>query len=270
MQLLDAINQLKKEKNDSITERGLMEVIKPHRNEEQHIEAFTILLESLNNNDFQIIHESTELKIEINHVVGPRIAYLLCLGDYEESEISLMKNFIELDDNVLDIGAGMRLTSCYAAKLTNNEVIAVEPDARLHPLIIKNAQLNNASIIVIDGCISSNANSSVVDFYINHEEFWFSSLNKGKNKDHKPPKKIKVLQLENLLSKYQPTVLILDIEGAEKYLFNKKYNHMPNKIIIEIHFQILGSQQASEVINDLTNLGYRIHNIAGSSFAFIR
>jgi hypothetical protein len=67
---------------------------------------------------------------------------------------------------------------------------------------------------------------------------------------------------------FVPNVLIIDIEGAETYI---DFNQIPdsvNKILIEIHPDIIGRRAAYKVIENLIINGFEIEDSFETAWAF--
>lgn len=103
--------------------------------------------------DMVIEHPIYEFKCVLNRVVGPSASYLISCGRYSEDYLNSVRMFVEKGDKILNIGAGFGLAAVLGSMLSHELVIAVEPYALLHPIILKNAKENNLQIKPVHGCV---------------------------------------------------------------------------------------------------------------------
>jgi hypothetical protein len=109
-----------------------------------------------------------------------------------------------------------------------------------------------------------------VPFFV-ADEPWFSTLFVDSQRDT-PKHKVDVpaLDFRAILAKCMPTVLFVDIEGAERNLFAQPLPHLPRLIMVEIHYPFLGSVDATRVVRNVIDLGYRPLEVHGWTHVFER
>lgn len=170
-------------------------------------------------------------------------------GEYEQSEISIIKNTLGNEDKVLELGTGIGFVSAYCAKhIGSDRVFTYEGNPSLEPLIqelyVKN-KVNPHSAIALLG--SENGTKS---FYKNENSFLASSS------DITPDKRQVALQvaekkLNEVIDQLQPTYLIMDIEGGEYDIFKIINFQSIKKIQFELHPSVLRKEQIDFIFEKL-------------------
>ncbi len=257
------INSKKKE----IDSRGLMSYPICDEIEKAGISFFIHLFHVLNS-PFTIKHPLYDIILEINSLIGPRISWLLCIGDYETSEVELILKYVKKNDVVLELGGGVGLTTAVLATKTKKEVTVVEANKQLFPIIERQVALNGGQLNFEYGCVMGFHKEELTDFHI-HDEIWFSNVFTPDNISNKTVQ-VPVLYLDSLLNKYTPSVLVIDIEGAEKDLFKNPLSYYPEVIIIEIHTSYFGEQISSNIVSDIFLLNYKLIDFKGWNMVFKR
>lgn len=154
----------------------------------------------------------------------------LYLNSWESEEIKMLKEHLEEQDKVLEIGSCIGFLSIYVAqRITKGNLLSIEANPHLIPIINQNMKLNDVNFSV-NNCVVGE--KSFYDFYIN-ESIISSSL------EYKPglcAERIPGISFSLLLSKHSPNLLIIDIEGGEyELLENALTLQCVRKILIEFH-----------------------------------
>lgn len=249
-------------KRREIHGRGLMSYPVSSELEEHEVEAFARLFDVLDG-PITIRHPHVDLRLELGAVLGPRISYLIAIGDYELGDLELLDVHVAKGDRVVELGGGAGLTAAFNAKRTGNAVVVAEPDERLFPVIRRQVELNGGAVSFEHGVVMARSASSpsTIDFFID-EEIWFSSMKEaveahGLERSRKKVT-VPVLDVNAIFSKHTPTVAMIDIEGAERELFAAPLVHKPKKILIEIHSPHYGEKAAAETVQSIVDQGYRM------------
>ncbi|MFT7433705.1 MAG: hypothetical protein ACI9TY_001346 [Alphaproteobacteria bacterium] len=125
----DRINRQELSRNH----KGLNSPPEPLIDEEILIQGFATILNQ-SKNDIIIQHPLCPMQIILNKMVGARLGYLISCGDYIQQSLDMIHSYIAPSDSVLDIGAGLGLTTTLAAIKSENAITAVEPNKELHAL----------------------------------------------------------------------------------------------------------------------------------------
>jgi FkbM family methyltransferase len=260
------------EKRAEIGARALMSYPASSELETREVAAFQRLFDVLDG-PFIIRHPHVDFRFELGRLLGPRVSYLIAIGDYELTDLELLQTHLVTGDRVMELGGGAGLTAAVSAKVSGSPVVVVEPDDRLFPLIRRQVELNGGSVSFEHGAILSGPEvPRSVEFYLD-DEIWFSSMHASVDAHGERPRKrveVPALGLAPLLEKHRPTVVMMDIEGAERGLFAQRLAHLPRKILIEIHAPHYGERVAAEVVQSIVDLGYRFVDQKGWTYVFDR
>jgi len=193
-------------------------------------------------------------------VLSKKIIDSLANGSYEFYEARNLPYILQPGEVVLELGGGIGFLSTICAKDPRvKKVITVEANKRLIPLIKKTHLINGVAhkTLVINAVAEPNPKKDTIPFYI-REDFWASSTLPTPWAYEKVVN-VPVIDLNMLIKKYSPTLLIVDIEGKEADLFsifNKIYLKGVNKIYIEIHQEVLGREGVRQLFKKLTDMNY--------------
>ncbi|MDE0588448.1 FkbM family methyltransferase [Halocynthiibacter sp. C4] len=196
-------------------------------------------------------------------VITSRVKKKLELDFYETPEITGLSKFVRPSDTVLELGAGIGYVSTFLVKsLKVSEVVCVEANPVLCDYISELHTLNgvtNAGVLtgVMFPDDAAVPTSDTVPFFVT-EPFWSSSLTKPSTKSYKKIE-VPVYKLSKTIAKYEPTVLVCDIEGGEVDLFSKAELASVNYVFLELHTRVIGSRGVVKVFDDLHKLGFFYH-----------
>jgi FkbM family methyltransferase len=175
------------------------------------------------------IIKNNGILIRLADEIHPHIKSRIYENKYERREMLLLKKTLKSEDIVLDIGSGIGQTAILCAKITKKKVFAIEANPDLIPLISENAALNNVSIEIIHGAISTN--QGVADFYL-QDKFYASSLTPCEN-----ARKVSVplIPIDIFLKEAKPTYISMDAEGAEYDVLPHVTKSQVRAISVETH-----------------------------------
>ena len=182
-----------------------------------------------------------------------RVERALSKGGYVRQELQLIGALLELDDVVLEVGAGLGLVSTYCAKrLGSNRVFAFEADPDLEPCIRETYDLNGVEPH-LDMCAVGARAGRVTIFRDKH----LVSSSVGRRRGGTRPVEVPGKALNYVVHRYQPTLLIIDAEGAERDLFDGAQLPTVTRIVLELHDRVIGTQGTDRIRATLAGLGYR-------------
>ena len=185
----------------------------------------------------------------------------IVFGDYEIDENRILKETLDKEDVVLELGTGLGYNSIFAAKIINNKVTTFEANPNLIPLIRQNMEKNNVKFDLKNQVVlSKDLQKSALEFNV-VENFWSSSLKT--NVEDRIVEKVVVpsCQLSEILAVEHPTYLIVDIEGGEEDFFDDcgfLENSSIKKILLELHANIIGEEKCSMVIRNIIKSGFKM------------
>ncbi|WP_133489337.1 FkbM family methyltransferase [Aliiroseovarius marinus] len=181
-------------------------------------------------------------------------------GGYEKNESQALKRHLKPGDRVLDLGGGAGFVALQAARIVGAEnVTAVEASADMSKAIGANAVKNGfAEMQVVQGAVVPDGfTDDTVTFEV-LPGFWASSISEGGEKTRKASKLVTVpaLKFGDLQRRAQPTVISMDIEGAELDLASCAWWPETRIVIMEIHPERYGSHALRQLIKDMFSNGF--------------
>ena len=201
-------------------------------------------------------------------VISARILVTMLAGGYERGERRAVLEDLRPTDRVLELGAGFGAIAMWInAAMPEVPVTTVEANPALAPVIRQNFALNGCDARLIEGIASANGGSS--DFHL-AEHFWASSTNA--NRFTGPQVKLPNVDVNALIAEFDPTVLIIDIEGSEVDLIPALTLDGVRRIVVEIHPEMTTMAEYSGVFRTLLNAGFDIDRTlkTGEVFVFVR
>lgn len=196
-----------------------------------------------------------------DEVVSKKVFGNIVYGDYEIDENKILSETLTQNDVLLELGTGVGFNSIYAAKMNNNKVVTFEGNPRLIPLIKKNMKKNKVNFSLRNEIvISKNFNNTSSSFNV-VEDFWSSSLKEPIGGKIVEKVTVPTYNINNVIRDVKPTYLVVDIEGGEEDLFENcdflKWSSI-EKILLEMHADVIGEEQCFAVIKNIVQCGYKI------------
>lgn len=206
------------------------------------------------------------IKIPIGKHISTDILEYIYLGSYETYELHLVELNLCQDDVVMEIGAGIGLISSYCAhKIGSNRVFAYEANPELESPIYNTYSLNNISPHLEISLIGNQEGKQT--FYI-EPSFWRSSTRPTTHQAKAIDIPVKSFNKE--IKKINPSFLIIDIEGGEYELLKYADFYNVRKIMIELHPNLLNSEQIDFVKSKLNQAGFKINRkLSGNEELFL-
>lgn len=184
---------------------------------------------------------------------------------YEYCEMILLRKYLKKDDFVMGVGTGIGFLSAYCAKfLGDSNVVTYEGNPKLENIILRTFNINNVSPELHMGVVGEHEGSS--EFWISHD-YWSSSIIKRDEKQCAI--KVSSFSFNAEIKKYNPSFLILDIEGGESSFLKYANFHNIKKILIELHPNIIGIKEVKKVIAQIEAAGF-VSQGGGDIRMFIR
>ena len=171
-------------------------------------------------------------------------------NDYETAETYLVRHLVRPGNTVLDLGSGLGLTSIVAAKASGHgRVVGYEADPVVAPLAEKNVRRNGVQVEIRNKAIAKEKGAR--EFYV-RRSFTASSLF--------PIKRSKRIRIESdafqdVVDEIQPDVIICDIEGIEKEVFVHANLSSVQRMVVEVHPQVIGLLAVLKCVLELAASG---------------
>jgi FkbM family methyltransferase len=193
------------------------------------------------------------VRIRVGRHMSRRVEQAISKGGYERDELRLIALVLSPSDVVLEVGAGLGVVSAYCAKrLGSNRVFAFEANPDLEPRIRETYALNGVEP-TLEMC-AIRATAGRVTLYRTKHVFSSSII---KRNAAAIPIEVPGKALSYVVEKFRPTLLIVDVEGAEGELFDRAQLPGVTKIMLELHERVIGEAKARRVRGALTALGFR-------------
>lgn len=213
-------------------------------------------------------HPVYGIRLPVQKGFSPRMAYYFVLGDYEQADLQLISEYVVAGDRVMECGGGAGITGSFAGACSGNPVIIVEPNDRLYEQIRRTFDANGQQVdIIASAVVPDDFAGEEVNLGI-HDEYWWSSVLSLQRADMVASKK--AIGLATLLERYQPTVLIVDIEGGEVGLFPTRAPSCLRLIMVEIHTPDIGDAATAKIVNDVISAGFELKRILAQTWLFAR
>lgn len=232
-----------------------------------HIQRFALWLKALPDESL-LQHPFYPLALPVDRHFSARMAYYFAAGDYEQADMQLIDECIETGDRVMECGAGAGVTGSLAAKRSGNAVVLVEPNSHMYARIKTTFAANHQQLILVEGAVvpdSTTADHIELGVY---DEYWWSSALAPAQADRQC--RVRALRFSALLAEYQPTVLLLDIEGGEIGLFPAELPDCLRLIMVEIHTPEIGERATVEVVNRILAQGFRLSRLLAQTWLFVK
>lgn len=177
---------------------------------------------------------------------------------YEWKEVNGLKRHLKKGDRVLDLGGGAGFIAIQAARIAGAANVAtVEANADMVDAIGRNLGLNQVEEVrVLHGAVvPDDFLQDSVDFDIK-PAFWSSALAAGTRKGVVQRVQVPALRLSDLFQAFEPNLVIMDVEGAERNLARQNWPDMVQLVIMEIHPQIYQPVGIRDLFDDMSKAGF--------------
>jgi FkbM family methyltransferase len=193
------------------------------------------------------------IRIRVGRHMSRRVERSLSKGNYEREELRLIHEVLSPGDVVLEVGAGLGLVSAYCAKrLGSGRVFAFEADPDLEPCIRETYALNGVEP-TLEMCAIASRSGRLVLYRDKH----FISSSVARRRAGAKPVEVPGKALNYVVGKIQPTVLVVDAEGAERELFDGAELPSVRTIVLELHDRVIGPAGTERVRRNLTGMGFK-------------
>jgi FkbM family methyltransferase len=192
------------------------------------------------------------VRVRVGRHMSRRVEQAISRGGYERDELRLIRMVLSPSDVVLEVGAGLGVVSAYCAKrLGSNRVFAFEANPDLEPRIRETYALNGVEP-TLEMC-AIRATAGRINLYRTKHLFSSSLIQRNARAlAIEVPGKA----LSYVVEKIRPTLLIVDVEGAEGELFDRAQLPGVTKIMLELHERVIGEDKARQLRGALNGLGF--------------
>jgi FkbM family methyltransferase len=195
--------------------------------------------------------EVAGIRISLGPHLSPHILEVIDTGEYERSELDVLRATLRPDDVVMELGTGIGVVAAYAARTVGSDrVFTYEANPALEPHIRNTFDLNGVHPRL--GMCLLGRSDGTASFHV-HPEFWSSST-----VDRGPEARrvtVPTRSLADELCRIRPTFLVIDIEGGELDLCEFLELGGVRKMLIEVHEWAIGKEGLATVERTLARGG---------------
>ena len=196
-------------------------------------------------------HNVNNVYLPLMSEIGFNTLRWIVNGQYEQGEIEIIKQRIEPQDRIMEIGTGLGFVSAYCAKIVGSEnVHTFEANPLNIEMALRVFKKNKVSPHIQNALLADI--SGTIDFPVNRKSRLASSSLLASGDAVQVPQ----LVLNDIIRDIQPNFLIMDIEGSEYDVFRIIDFQTIYKIQVELHPSILGEDKLNEIFYRLKENGF--------------
>jgi len=198
-----------------------------------------------------------EIVLEVSqHLLTPEIETALQKGNYEWQETFAIKRHLKRGDTVLEIGAGIGLTTVAAARAVGGEnVVSVEANPALLCEIENNLVLNGlGGVTLLNQVVLPEAGKTEANIYV-PKAFWGASID-GLTLPEAQEITVPAIGFDAALAAYPASALICDVEGAEAEYFQNPLPPALRLILLELHPKLYQLSVVKGIFDRLSAQGF--------------
>lgn len=202
-------------------------------------------------------------------VMSPKMIEVIRWGRYEAGEAREIARIVQPGERIVELGAGIGFIAITAMKTGHVAAMAAyEANPGLIPLIEKNAALNGVAFEVHNAIVVPRPAAATAPFYL-RQDFWASSMS-PEPWGYREEIAVPLVAFEAVRRRYRPSMLIVDIEGAEEMLFGDIALTGIKKIYVELHQNVIGRQGMKHVFDFMSarDFHYDQHHSRGGVVLF--
>jgi len=188
-------------------------------------------------------------------IMAKRVRNLIRTGQLSEPEAGLVGGLVEDGERFLELGAGIGYTSSLVARRGKAASIATfEANPRLIASIRSTHELNGVEATVVNAVVLARKTADTVPFFV-RKSFTASSLIEA-GRDYASVVDVPVIPFDEVIARFSPTMLMIDIEGGEGSLFKDVELPGVNKVLLEMHKSLIGPDGVRRVLDFFAKRGF--------------
>lgn len=207
--------------------------------------------------------------VKIRTVRGeiPRtIQSMLYKGVYESHECDLIKRSLQHTDRVLEIGAGIGLVSLVATRICGEgRVLSCEANPEMESIIRENYRLNGWQANLRMCAVTSDGREMML--FRNDNVLSSSAFDRGLAGDEVT---VKSCALDDLIDAYDPSFMIMDVEGMEIELLHNSDLSRVRAIVVEMHPHIVGREEIATLVRNVEAKGFEVAEVRHKTYLLTR
>ncbi|EEX13143.1 methyltransferase, FkbM family [Citreicella sp. SE45] len=183
--------------------------------------------------------------------LGQEVVDLILRGDYEGREARMVRMFLEPEDVVIELGAGIGYIGMLCAQTVGVEnVHSFEANPLMEPVIRANYALNAGAPHLSIGFLTDHDGEATLHV---PELFWAASTTPmaGAREVRTP-----CIELNRTVAEIRPSFLIMDIEGGEIDVIQHLAPSTIRKVAMELHPGVVGEEAIAGMEAKLRDMGF--------------
>ena len=173
-------------------------------------------------------------------------------GTYEESEVSLIKSYVNADTDVIELGGGIGYVSCHLNRQIepNRNHVVVEANEDLLPVLQRNKEQNECSYYIVHAAYAPGKN-----FVAFNTSATFESGNVSESDNGQTVPTTSIGELADEIGTEEYT-LVADIEGSERQFIENELAELQQRcemMIFEWHYS---TDELKEFLETLSESGF--------------
>jgi FkbM family methyltransferase len=191
------------------------------------------------------------LRLLVPSSLPPGVRKALYKETYEDMERKLVGTALASGDRVLEVGSGIGVVALCCARIVGpDNLLCYEANPLMSDLIARNFALNGLTPNLVNRAMTLRGGP--VEFFQNGNIVSSGLFKQPKSKAVTVPSD----GLNDVIERFRPTVLVMDIEGAEVELLTYAALSGIAKIIIEVHPRVTGADAVRRLLVHLESNGF--------------
>jgi FkbM family methyltransferase len=184
---------------------------------------------------------------------------------YEEPERILIREGVRAGDRVLEVGGGVGFVSLLCARIVGaDNVLTYEANPSMQKVIRANYALNGLEPRLRGRALT--AKGGEVTFFVNDNIISSSVYERDGGRAVTVPSDA----IDAALAEWKPTVLVMDVEGAEVDILTASTLPGLRRIVLELHPHVVGADAIARLRAHLSGLGFHEVRAVQKSSLFSR
>lgn len=198
-----------------------------------------------------VLHRGVRIDVS-SALISDLIRDAIRAGSYELPESRAVDHLLRDGDVVVELGAGCGFISAYVAASGKARVVhAVEANPALIPLIAATHALNGTRVEIHNELVGVAPGEA--EFFV-MSDFWASRVNATEGE----PIRLPVSAFRERMDTWRPTLVIMDIEGAERDLVPIGFPSHVERVTIEVHEWAYGPEGVAEIKGHMAEQGFQL------------
>jgi FkbM family methyltransferase len=195
------------------------------------------------------------VRLELGPHVTPELRTVIYRERYERREAICLERILEPADTFVEIGAGIGFLSTLAAlRIGSERVTAYEANPRMLEAIRRTWRLNGVEPELVHGVLGDGDGRATF-----HVEAAFVSSSLHRRSAAAEAVEVPRLDAVREMTRVRPTVVAMDVEGAERELVLIVPWDGVDRVVIDLHPDVIGRDGVTDVVGVLRDAGFREH-----------